>query len=126
MSKTKNKVIISNKDYDRLYSLIEKNPGDIADLLEAELNRARIVSDDKLPADVIAMGSTAVFKRRDSSDITRVTLVYPADADMQARKISVLSPVGSALIGLPVGGEIDWPMPNGKLAHLEIMEVVQL
>ena len=69
---TKNKVIISNKDYDRLYSLIEKNPGDIADLLEAELNRARIVSDDKLPADVIAMGSTAVFKRRDSSDITRV------------------------------------------------------
>jgi regulator of nucleoside diphosphate kinase len=44
---------------------------------------------------------------------------------MQARKISVLSPVGAALIGLRVGGEIDWPMPNGKLAHLEVMEVIQ-
>jgi regulator of nucleoside diphosphate kinase len=125
MSKTKNKVIIRNKDYDKLYSLTEKNPGDIADLLETELNRARVVSDDKLPTDVIAMGSTAVFKRRDSDEITRVTLVYPADADMQARKISVLSPVGAALIGLRVGGEIDWPMPNGKLAHLEVMEVIQ-
>jgi regulator of nucleoside diphosphate kinase len=125
MSKTKNKVIIRNKDYDKLYSLTEKNPGDIADLLETELNRARVVSDDKLPTDVIAMGSTAVFKRRDSDEITRVNLVYPADADMQARKISVLSPVGAALIGLRVGGEIDWPMPNGKLAHLEVMEVIQ-
>ena len=71
------------------------------------------------------MGSTVRFKRADSQQETVVELVYPEQANVEQKKISILTPVGSALIGLREGGEIDWPMPNGKLTHLQVIAVSQ-
>lgn len=125
MKKHSRKLVIKHSDYERLQDLIDSNDSPAAESLEAEILGAKIVVDAKLPDDVVAMGSTVTFKRKDSDQTTVVTLVYPQQSDMEQNKISILTPVGSALIGLRTGGEIDWPMPNGKLSHFEVVSVAQ-
>ncbi|MFT4861793.1 MAG: regulator of nucleoside diphosphate kinase [Pseudohongiellaceae bacterium] len=125
MKKNHRKIIIKNSDFAKLQNLIEKSDSKAAEVLEAEILNAKLVEDSKLPIDVVAMGSTVTFKRKEGDEITVVTLVYPQQADMEKKKISILTPVGSALIGLQTGSEIDWPMPNGKLSHFEVVAVQQ-
>lgn len=125
MKKNSRKLVIRNSDYEKLQVLVDRNKSPAAESLETEILGATVVVDAKLPDDVVAMGSTVTFKRKDSDQTTVVTLVYPQQSDMEQNKISILTPVGSALIGLRTGGEIDWPMPNGKLAHLEVVSVAQ-
>ncbi len=125
MRKNHRKIIIKNSDFAKLQNLIEKSDSEAAEVLEAEILSAKLVEDSKLPIDVVAMGSTVTFKRKEGGEITVVTLVYPQQADMEKKQISILTPVGSALIGLQTGGEIDWPMPNGKLSHFEVVAVQQ-
>ncbi len=69
------------------------------------------------------MGSTVTFIDLDSNQENTVSLVYPEEANVAEMKISVLSPVGSALIGLRVGGAIDWPVPQGKVRRLKVTGV---
>lgn len=126
-----NELVIKNSDYEKLCTLIDRGSNGTetlekaAEALDEEVSKATIVPDDKLPPDVVAMHSTVAFKRTGENGITSVRLVYPEEADISQQKISVLSPVGSALIGLPTGGQIDWPMPNGKKIRIEIERVVQ-
>ena len=94
-----------------------------AEQLETELDRAIVVPRDELPADTVTMGSRVVFedetgRRRD------VQLVYPWEAAPSRGRISILAPVGVALLGLSVGQEIDWPLPNGRTASLRIVSVL--
>lgn len=126
MKNRRSKLVIKSSDYEKLQSLIERINSSSAEMLEAEIIQAKVVVDNKLPADVVAMGSTVTFKRKDSEETTKVTLVFPGEANLEEKKISVLTPVGSALIGLRTGGEIDWPMPNGKLSHFEVVAVEQI
>ncbi|GJM12521.1 MAG: nucleoside diphosphate kinase regulator [Pseudohongiella sp.] len=126
MKKIGRKLVIKNSDYEKLQNLIERNDSPAADFLESEISGAKIVVDSKLPDDVVSMGSTVTFTRKDSEEDTVVTLVYPQESNMEEKKISILTPVGSALIGLRKGGEIDWPMPNGKLSHFEVVSVRQV
>lgn len=86
----------------------------MADLLEEELSRAAVVHDEELPGDVVSMNSTVKFQDLEGGKETVVTLVYPPDSDIENNQISILTPVGSALIGLRVGQVIDWPFPQGK------------
>ena len=125
MKKNSRKLVLKSSDFERLQKIIEVNDSPAAELLEAEILGAKIVEHDKLPIDVVAMGSTVRFKRADSQQETVVELVYPEQANVEQKKISILTPVGSALIGLREGGEIDWPMPNGKLTHLQVIAVSQ-
>jgi regulator of nucleoside diphosphate kinase len=96
-----------------------------AALLLEELSRAEFCAADSLPADVVTMQSKVAFRDEDSGEEHRVQLVYPRDADMEQGRVSVLTPVGAALIGLRRGSAIDWPNRLGAFHRLRIIEVIQ-
>jgi regulator of nucleoside diphosphate kinase len=90
--------------------------------LEAELERAEIVGVDEIPADVITMNSRAELLDLDTGERMEFTLVYPMDANIEAGKISVLAPLGTAMLGYRVGDEFEWIVPYG-LRHLKVIAV---
>lgn len=96
---------------------------DIAGRLLEELERAQIVPDTDVPDDVVGMGSEVVFLDESASRERRVTLAYPAEANIDAGRISILTPVGTGLIGLRVGQWIDWPIGDGSVRRLRIVSV---
>ncbi len=117
--------IISKTDYLQLIKLIEQHDTPAAEALDIELGRAEIAPSADVPSDAVTMGSTATFTDLDSDEEKTITLVYPNEADVAQMKISILSPVGSALVGLRIGGEIDWPVPLGKVRRLKVIAVQQ-
>lgn len=117
------KLILTQDDFQKISSLIKVSETEIAELLEEELDRAMIVANDELPKDVVAMNSKVVFKDVDTNKESVATLVYPQDAKIEENKVSILAPIGSALIGLRVGQLIEWPFPNGKSKRLMVMSV---
>ncbi len=114
---------ITANDLRRLRELIRvalQNPGpDLENLkrLEAELERASVVEADDLPQDVITMNSTAELENLDSGGTMVFTLVYPEMADVDEGRISVLAPLGMAMIGYRVGDEFEWPTPGGTIRY---------
>lgn len=119
--KKNNSLVVSELDYKSLLSLCERVDTPAAEALDDELSRADIVR--KVPDDVVAMNSSVTFVDLDSGEETNISLVYPQDAKVEEMKISVLTPVGTALIGLRVGGTIDWPIPGGKVRRLKVTAV---
>ncbi len=107
-------------------SITVQNP-DVADALQDELERARVVPDDRIPADVVRMGSAVRFTS-DLGEDRQVTLVYPAEADISEGRVSILTPIGAALIGLSAGQSIDWTARDGRVHRLtvETVEAPQL
>jgi len=117
------KLTISSLDAERLERLMETLPVSAfpgRDALEAELARADIVAPQDMPPDVVTMNSTVKFRMDASGEECTLTLVYPKDMDASNAKISILAPVGSALLGLSTGDEIDWPSPGGGVIHVRI------
>lgn len=123
--KKDNSLIVSKLDYQQLMKLIEQEDTPAAEALDIELGRAELVEENKLPADAVSMGSVVTFTDLDSQEAKTISLVYPHEADVTNMKISILSPVGSALIGLRIGGNIDWPVPQGKVRRLKVIGVQQ-
>lgn len=120
------KIYLSASDEENLRNLVLQTPkGEGRELLEEELNRAEILPARPFPADIVKMNSTVRFMDEDSGEEMKLTLVLPGKADIQARRISVLAPVGAALLGLPSGQSISWPMPDGRIRTLKILEVLQ-
>lgn len=118
-------ITISQSDYDKLSQLAESlssSNEELADQLFGELDRARVVDDPRLPVSVIRIGSALRFKS-DIGESRDVTLVLPGEADIANQKISVLSPVGIALIGLKAGHSMSWITPNGQSHQLTIEAV---
>ncbi|MFO7602982.1 MAG: nucleoside diphosphate kinase regulator [Gammaproteobacteria bacterium] len=123
---TKPKVIISSVDIERLEKLLESLPRKSfpgRDDLETELARAEIVDPKDVPPTLVTMNSTVRFEVESSLEEFCLTLVYPKDADDSGEKISILAPVGSALLGLSQGDEIEWPKPGGGVLRVHIKEV---
>ena len=119
-------VLISSLDADRLEKLIDALPSKAfpgKEALEAELARAKVVDPKDVPSGVVTMNSTVRFEVESSKDEFRLTLVYPKDLDDSGEKISILAPVGSALLGLSEGDEIEWPKPGGGMMRVRITEV---
>ncbi|WP_296805986.1 nucleoside diphosphate kinase regulator [Thiocapsa sp.] len=119
-------ILLSNTDAERLERLLDSI--DEADFpgkadLEAELSRAVVVDAKDIPPKVVTMRSTVKFRIESSSEERCLTLVYPSDVDDSGRTISILAPVGSALLGLSEGDEIDWPKPGGGTLRVRIEEV---
>jgi regulator of nucleoside diphosphate kinase len=85
--------------------------------------RAQVVARAEIPADVVTMGSRVVFENETTGERREITLVYPGMADMDVGRISVLVPVGTALLGLRVGQAIDWELPGGEKQRFRIIEV---
>lgn len=121
---TEQSIMITDQDYERLSLLVQHNETKAAQLLDEELARATIVSQKEIPKDVVTMNSRVRFVDEKTGKESEVTLVYPKDADVEQGKVSVLVPVGMALIGLRIGQSINWPMPSGEARQLKVVSVV--
>ncbi|MCR6496781.1 nucleoside diphosphate kinase regulator [Thermomonas sp. S9] len=121
-------LLLSRIDVERIEELLDQpryRSLDTAPLRE-ELERAELVEPGDMPNDVITMNSTALVQVIDDQQHVReyeLTLVYPRDADGNGEKVSILAPVGSALLGLRVGDSIDWPLPGGRSARLHVLSI---
>lgn len=121
-------IILSDADHQRLAALIESARYDASlheDYLEAldgELKRAKVVPQSKVPGKVITMNSVVRLRDLDTGEVEEYQLVYPMDADMAQHRISVLAPVGTAILGYQLGDVIEWPVPAG-LRRLRVEKV---
>ena len=93
--------------------LTERGRDELA-ALRAELERAEIVAPEEVPSDVITMNSRAELLDLDSSERMEFTLVFPREADIEQGRISVLAPLGTAMLGYHVGDEFEWVVPYGR------------
>lgn len=91
--------------------------------LEAELSRSTCIAADKVPPDVITMHSKADLIDLESKEELVYTLVFPHEADIRQDKISVLAPIGTAMLGYRVGDVFEWPVPDG-IRRLQIRAVL--
>lgn len=117
-------IIITRLDLQRLERLLDSledfGPGAVA--LQAELDRAEVVGHDQVPAGVVTMNSQVHCREESSGKDYHLKLVYPQDAGGEGC-VSILAPVGSALLGLSVGQHIDWKAPSGKILQLTLLAV---
>ncbi len=122
---SKPSIAVSRTDLERLEALLDRQPAAQAVTfarLRAELDRAEVVEPSAMPAHTVSMNSTVTFEDEDNGEILTRTLVYPAAAGTPGT-VSILAPVGSALLGLARGQEIDWPMADGRKRCLRVLEV---
>lgn len=127
MNKQKNNVILSEDDFRMLKQFAENFPGkaNASEMsLSYELNRAIVVENDELPADSIRLNSYVKVRELTSNKLMEFSIVMPAFADISQNKISVLTPMGSGMIGLCKGETMEWKMPAG-LKKFEILDVRQ-
>lgn len=117
-------VVLSRFDHERLERLLEKlGPRPDLDALREELERAEIVDPADVPRDLVTMNSVVRFVDEESGAESEVALVFPGHADAEKNRISVLAPIGSALLGLSVGDAIDWPLPGARTRRLRVVAV---
>jgi len=111
-----NRLLVSEADHDRLTGLarafLDRAP-DTAEELLSEMDRAVVTTAAAMPADVVMMGSMVTI-RAVGGDIQRITLVYPGEADIAENRISVLTPMGTALIGSTIGQAVCWSSRGGR------------
>ena len=124
-NRTMPRIVVSESDHDRLTDLataaLDRLPETAQELLD-EMERAEVVGAPAVPANVVGMGSTVTFQP-DGGRKRRVTLVFPAAADIAESRISVLTPIGTALIGLSEGQSIDWSARDGRRHQLTVLAV---
>lgn len=120
-------LILSSHDVRRLEALLATPAGaasPMAERLEDELARADVREPGAMPADVVTMHSEVTCLDEGSGVERRLTLVYPGESAGDAARVSVLAPVGAALLGLSVGQAIEWPMPDGRSTRLRVTAVL--
>ena len=118
-------ITLSRFDCERLDRLATAATGTASPTIEflaREVARATVVA-PAVPGDVVAMESKVAFKDDTTGQARTVTLVYPEDADLAEGRLSVLTPVGAALIGLSVGQSIEWQTPGGGWRSLTVLRV---
>lgn len=120
----KPRLIIDAGVYGSLRALAErlrKQTPKLADLLIEELERAELCPPESMPDDVVTVGSTVTYREGDRTHT--VKLVLPHEADIERGHVSLIAPVGTALLGLSVGQRITWEMPGGRARQLDVLEV---
>ncbi len=122
MSNLQQNIIVTDTDLQRLLSVVDHNTTPTAEELEAELHRAQVVEQRAVPADVVTMNSELIYEDCATKARRQIKLVYPKDADAAQGRISVLAPIGSALLGLRIGQTIAWRVPNGT-KHIRVVEI---
>ena len=126
---SENQVYLTRSDYQRLNDVLRANlldrSEDLGDLtrLHEEIKRAQIVDPAQIPKDAVTMNSRVRLRDLDSGEVMEFSLVYPSAADVHAKKISVLAPVGTAILGYRAGDTVHWGVPAG-VRRLRIEEVV--
>lgn len=115
---TDDNLVITDRDLARVAAL---RPGG---QLEEELKRAIVVPSDQVPVSVVTMHSRVRYLDENTGDRREIQIVYPEQADLAEGKISVLAPVGAALLGLSVGQEVEWRFPGGQMRRLRVEELL--
>lgn len=121
----KPQIAITRSDHARLLRLAEtlsRSNSDLADQMSIELERADVIADEDFSRDVVRMGSTLEYQT-ESGDTRTVTLVFPGEEDIGAGKVSVLTPIGVALIGLSAGDAIEWRTRGGRVQQLTVKRI---
>lgn len=119
-------ILIPAGDYRRLTALMdaaERAPTPVLDFLSQELSRAEIVADEACSAHVVRIGSLVSYRDGVNDRYRTVRVVWPLEADVTRDRISVLSPVGAALLGMSPGQSIVWPRPVGEPRTLTVLAV---
>ena len=111
-------VLLTEGDFTRVMAL-QPEP-----LLRAELERAIVVPRDAMPADIVTMYSIVRYRDEHTGISRELQIVYPDEADIARGKVSVLAPVGAALLGLAAGQAIDWTFPGGEIRRLRVEAVL--
>ncbi len=115
-------ITVSRVDVQRIEALLaQAAENDVVDALEQELLRATLVAPAEVPPQVVTMNSRVRCREEVSGREYTLTLVYPQEAG--PGKVSVLAPIGAALLGLSVGQSIDWPGPGGKPLRVSILAI---
>lgn len=124
-----NEIIISERDLKDLREVVRalRSAGGhpqrrYAADLEAELDRARVVPDAEVPDDVVTMNSTVRIRDQRTREVETFTLVYPHEADVLEGRVSVLAPLGLALLGTRAGEVVRWQVPAG-VRTLKVQQV---
>ena len=129
MEKLKQQLILTRDDYKLLKSYLsgrgQRTSFDRKNVegLQAELKKAKLVSSDEIPENIVRLNSRVKIKAESSDKIMELKLVTPDKADIKNRQVSVMSPVGTALIGFRQGEKVKWQVPGGKTTFT-ILEVV--
>ncbi|RZA35017.1 MAG: nucleoside diphosphate kinase regulator [Lysobacteraceae bacterium] len=116
-------ILVSWLDMDRLDRMLDSLPSAQAgarDALLDELGRAGLAEPWEMPPDVVTMNSRVRFVFDGSEQEVTMTLSYPKDMDGEADRLSILTPVGTAMLGLKVGDSISWQRPDGALFELSV------
>lgn len=125
---TKPPLIIDAGHYERLIALalrwMKQSPVLAQQLLD-EVERARVLPSQDMPADVVTIGAEVTFRDAATGADETVRVVLPQDASIDDGRVSVLAPIGAALIGLSVGQRIDWRLADGRVRRIEVREVHQ-
>jgi regulator of nucleoside diphosphate kinase len=120
-------IVLTATDERRLAQLLEAKANeldpDALELLEDELQRAKIVDSSEIPDDVVTMNSVVSFEDLETGERSEITLVYPSASSGSESRVSILAPIGGALLGLSVGDAIDWPVPGGRSRRLRVTAV---
>ncbi len=111
-------IMVTRKDLALLRNLVSHEH------LAAELDNAVVIDSSSVPPDVITMNSRVRFEDESTGEIRDITIVYPQEADASEGKVSVLAPVGTALLGLSVGQSILWPFHDGATRTLRVLELI--
>ncbi len=116
---TNRSIYLTEYDLRRLEPLVEsarryeRADGESLELLQQELDRAVLCDPEELPADVVSVNSQVLVTDLESGKKAEYTIVFPRDANYEERRISVLAPIGTALLGYTKGSEVEWPTPGG-------------
>ena len=120
-------IVLTATDERRLAHLLQVKAHELErstlELLEGELQRATIVDSSQIPDDVVTMNSVISFEDLETGQRSEVTLVYPSATSGTEGRVSILAPIGSALLGLSVGDSIEWPVPGGRSRRLRVTAV---
>ena len=122
----KPRITLTAHDHERLSQLARAAANTVPDVaaeLTEELDRAHVLAAGRRPVDLVCMGSEVVYRDDTTGRIQTVTLVYPSEADIAQGRISVLTPIGTALIGLSTGKSINWRTRTGDLKRLTVLQV---
>lgn len=115
-------ITVSRFDLERLERLLDRvGGGGNLDLLRQELDRAEVVEPCDVPPDVVTMNSRVRVRDEATGEESELQLVFPAAADAEQGAVSILAPIGSALLGLRVGAEIEWPVPEGRARRIRVV-----
>jgi regulator of nucleoside diphosphate kinase len=128
MQNTKSRLVLAKEDYDIIMYYVRRGLPTVtfnrqdAEELEMELKKAKVVNKEELPEDVVRLNSKVTIKEEKENKVIELTVVTPEKANIKQRLISIMSPIGTALIGFRKGQQVKWKVPAGKKIFT-IMEV---